>query len=225
MIAGDIAVAIPRRRLDWSAAARIVSGRLRPQAVFEGVARPEDMEAVLEILSAGRVRISAAELPAPAAGVSYVLAPFLTPRASRFSDGTFGVLYAASSAAVARAEAGFHLARFMAATAEPPQPLLLHLLRLAIRGGSFADVGTVAKRYPELLDPDPASYARPQAAGAALRAAGADGVRYPSVRAPKGTCAGVFRPRCVQRCQLVARLTVEWTGDALGEWWEVRPLA
>jgi hypothetical protein len=202
----------------------VISGRFRPEVSFERVSSPGDLGAVLEILDLGRSRIPVTDLPAGGPGVSYVLAPFRTPRPSRFSDGGFGVLYAASTAGAARAEHGYHLARFLAATAEPAQPLTAHELTLTVEGGAFADVGALAGKRPELLHPDPASYPAPQQLGAELRAAGADGVVYPSVRASGAHCVGAFRQRCVRRCELVGRLAVEWTGAALGGWWDVRPL-
>jgi len=54
-------------------------------------------------------------------GSTPVMAAFthLNPRGSRFSDGSWGVYYAASSLDTAVAEVGFHCARFMTETQQP----------------------------------------------------------------------------------------------------------
>jgi hypothetical protein len=199
-----------------------VSGRVRPETVFERVASPQDLALVLEILDSGRTRIAADDLPTPVPGVAFVLAPFRVPRTSRFSDGSFGVLYAANRERVARAEYGFHLCRFLAATAEPPQSFTLYRLSLEIRGRQFADLRPDAAALADVMESEPARYGRAQALGAELREQSAEGVVFPSVRSPGGTCVGVFRPRCVTRCERTARLYVEWTGTRLDGWAEVR---
>src|SRR3546814_14843675 len=55
-------------------------------------------------------------------GASYVMAPFThvsADRPSRFTNGDYGVLYAASAFETALAETVHHHARFIARTAEP----------------------------------------------------------------------------------------------------------
>jgi hypothetical protein len=56
---------------------------------------------------------------------------------------------------------------------------------------SLHDLRGLAGEDPVLATDD---YTAGQALGASLRAAGSDGVVYPSVRHPGGVCAGLFYP-------------------------------
>src|SRR5690606_1062147 len=128
-------------------------------------------------------------------GASWLMAPFThisRDRPSRFTDGSYGVLYAGKRFETALLETVHHHARFMARTREAPgwssqfREILLDIdARLHdLRGGS-AD-------FAEALSPD--SHGAAQRLGAALRAEGADGVVYPSQRHRGGECAGLFYP-------------------------------
>lgn len=63
-------------------------------------------------------------------------------------------------------------------------------------------------------------YAAARALGAGLRAAGADGVVYRSVRHPGGQCAALFRPRGAARCVHAAILLYAWDGRAFSDIYE-----
>ena len=65
-----------------------------------------------------------------------------------------------------------------------------------------------------MLDAD--DYAAAQALGAALRAAGSDGIVYPSVRYPGGECAGLFYPDLASNVRQGRHLDYHWNGDARG---------
>ena len=73
----------------------------------------------------------------------------------------------------------------------------------------------VSRGWPEMLDPD--DYRAPQALGRALRAAGADGVIFPSVRHAGGECIGAFHPDVVGPCTQGPHLIYTWDG------WRVLP--
>ena len=144
------------------------------------------------------------------------MAPFThvsVDRPSRFSDGTFGVLYAGRTFEVALSETIHHHAGFMARTSEPAGwtsqfreivldvTALLHDLR-----GLEAD--------PEgILDPD--DYAAGQALGLRLRTAGADGIVYPSVRRPGGECVGLLYPDCAANPVEGRHLDYHWNGSSV----------
>ncbi|WP_245689447.1 RES family NAD+ phosphorylase [Roseospirillum parvum] len=124
-------------------------------------------------------------------GASCLMAPFVhvsTDRPGRFTDGSHGVYSAGNRAEVALREVAHHHGRAMAATDETPgwtsrfRQLIGHIDR------ELHDLSAVS----EVLAPD--DHGPGQALGRALRAAGSDGVHYPSVRCPGGQCIGVFWP-------------------------------
>jgi len=96
------------RRIDWPFAWRIIASRYPPIALFERLtadAAVWDALIALEQLTNPRVRDEIGEIALVAPdqrvsgpGAGYVMASFthLNPKGSRFSDGTYGVYYAAS---------------------------------------------------------------------------------------------------------------------------------
>ena len=100
---------LPRRvAVDWRGAWRIIPSRFPAQGVFDRIARPEDLDALyaLEALTNDRLRDELGELAlVPRArrvtgpGTQTVMAAFthVNPDGSRFSDGGYGVFYAAKA--------------------------------------------------------------------------------------------------------------------------------
>src|SRR6185295_1112064 len=123
---------------------RLVPSRFPPVGLFDRVARPQDLEFVLaaESLTNDRLRDEVGELALvpPAERVSGpgstpVMAAFthLNPEGSRFSDGTFGVYYAAKDLDTAIAETVYHRARFLARTAEAAGEIDMRVYRADLR--------------------------------------------------------------------------------------------
>lgn len=209
---------LPRRvAIDWPGAWRLVPSRFPPQGVFDRIADPADLDALfaIEALTNDRLREELGQLElVPAArrvsgpGMQPVMAAFthFNPDGSRFSDGSYGVFYAAQSLDTAVAETMYHRARFMAATAEPAMKIEMRSYRMAVRGR----LHDLRRGWAAMLDPD--DYGAPQALARELRAAGADGVVYPSVRDAGGTCVGVFYPDLVGPCVQASHLIYTWDG-------------
>ncbi len=213
----------PARRVAWSRATRIVASRYPPVDLFERVAPdPRVWEALIaaEQLVNPRVRDAAGEihLVAPeervsGPGASHVMAAFthLNPFGSRFSDGSYGVYYAARELLTAIRETAHHFGRFATDSGDGPRYEDMRVLVGRV-DNRFTDVAAVAAATRgALLDPD--SYAASQAWGAAQRAAGSNGVVYPSVRHTGGQCLGAFRPRAVGIPVQSTHLQYHWDGS------------
>ena len=117
----------PLRRLRWAEACRIVPTRHPTVFLFDRVADATDFEALyaLEALTNERLReqLGQIERVAPAdrlfgPGSGPIMAAFthVNPQGSRFSDGSYGVFYAARARATAIAETRWHHARFLGAS-------------------------------------------------------------------------------------------------------------
>lgn len=200
----------------WPGAARIIRSQFPPIDLFEDVADPRDWPLIIaaEMKTNPRLAqsIGSLDLVPPnrrvsGQGASYLMAPFThvsTDRPTRFSDGSFGVLYAGKSFEVALAETVFHHGRFMAATNEP-----------AGWTSQFRElVLTVDARLHDLRNTalDPSDYGETQALGAKLRAAASDGVVYRSVRWTRGECVGLFYPDCARDPVQGRHLDYHWNG-------------
>lgn len=213
---------IPVRLVEWQRAVRIIRSLYPPIDLFEDIADPTDWPLLIAAEQKTNPRLMEAignlDLVPPARrvsgpGASYLMAPFThvsTDRPSRFSDGTFGLLYAGETFEVALFETMHHHARFMAATAEVSgwtsqfRELVLDV------SGELHDLESLDGTDP-LLAPD--SYAASQALGAALRVAGAEGIRYPSVRAQGGRCVALMFPDLASNVIQGRHLDYHWDGQ------------
>lgn len=213
----------PERRVVWNHATRIVSSRYPPIDLFERVSSdPAVWEALIAAEQkvnprvrdvTGEIRLVAPEERVSGAGASWVMASFthLNPKGSRFSDGSYGVYYAARELATAIRETAYHFGRFAADSNDEARYENMRVLvgRIANR---FVDVARLpAPRRTAVLDPD--SYDVSRRLGAELRAAGTNGLVYPSVRHPGGHCVAALRPKAVGNPRQGQHLRYHWDGS------------
>lgn len=220
----------PLRRVTWNRATRIVAARYPLIQLFERVSPDPgvwDALVAAEMLvnprlrdEAGEIRLVSPDERVSGPGASYVMAAFthLNPLGSRFSDGSYGVYYAARDLATAIAETTFHFGRFAADAGDGPRYEDFRVLVGRI-DDRFHDLERVDEpaRAP-LLDPD--SYAASRAWARPLREAGSRGVHYPSVRRPGGRCVAVFRPRSAGIPHVVGHLQYHWDGTAVRRYFD-----
>lgn len=214
-------------RVRWARAYRIINSRYPPVDVFERVADPADWEALLAIeqLTNPRVReewgeisLVAAEERVSGPGASWVMGAFThVGFPSRFSDGSYGVYYAARRLDTSVCETAFHLGRFLTATQEPlGTELELRVLVSARVAQRFHDVRT---GHPELHLPD--DYAPSQAFAKSLRQGGSNGLVYNSVRHAGAPCLAVLRPKAIPRPQQGAHLRYHFDGKRIDRWFRI----
>ena len=201
---------------------RVVPTRHPPIAIFERAAAPADLEDALRLEMAFsphhgealRILALAPSEWVSGPGCGFIMAPFVYPIPSRFTDGSYGVFYAGLEEATAIAEVAFHRGRFMASTAQGPMALEHNVLQATV-AGALTDIRGQRARYPDLHDPDPAHYPAAQAWARACRLQGADGIAYSSVRAAEGACVALFRPRSVRDCRILRPLHYFWDGHRI----------
>jgi hypothetical protein len=221
---------VPARRVDWPQAWRIIASRYPPVHLFERLTPDPavwDALIALEQLTNPRVRDEVGEIALVAPeeriagpGASYVMASFthLNRRGSRFSDGTFGVYYAAAELETAVAETVFHFEAFARDSSDPPRMEDMRVLVGAV-AEDFEDVSALPEgQRQEVLDPR--NYAAAQAYARRLRDSGSMGVVYPSVRRPNGTCVGAFRPRAVGIPRQERHLKYRWNGERVDRYFD-----
>jgi hypothetical protein len=215
----------PQRPLMWADSCRLIPSRFPPVSLFDAVADPADLELVFAIEALGNPRLRDAvgqlelvpldqRISGP--GCSPIMAAFthLNPEGSRFSDGSYGVYYAANTLETAVAEVGHHRSRFLARTAEPAIDIDLRCYRVTVRA-SLSDLRGLGG---PLHDPD--SYAASQAFGIALRAEGVAGIAYDSVRHAGGQCVALFTPRAtVPPARQAEHVTLRWNGERMESWY------
>jgi hypothetical protein len=213
---------VPTCRVDWPQAWRIIASRYPPIALFERLTPDPavwDALIALEQLTNPRVRDDVGDIALVPAdervagpGASYVMASFthLNRKGSRFSDGSFGVYYAASELETAIAETVFHFEEFARDSADPPRMEDMRVL-VGVAAADLEDVDAVPEPLrSQVLDPASYSASRPYARQ--LRDDGAMGVVYPSVRRAGGSCVGAFKPRSVGLPHQERHLKYRWDG-------------
>ena len=204
----------------WTGAVRIIRSAYPPIDLFEDIADPADWPLLISaeqktnpriMETIGNLDLVPVARRVGGAGASWLMAPFthISPdRPSRFTDGSYGVLYAGKSFETALFETIHHHGRFMARTAEA-----------AGWTSQFREIVlTVQADLHDLREGandaalDPESYMASQALGRSLRANGADGLVYPSVRHDGGECAALFYPDCASAPVQGRHLDYHWDG-------------
>jgi hypothetical protein len=230
------AVTPPTRRVIWRPSYRLIPSRYPTVGLYDAIADPADLDVVfaIEALANPRIRDEIGELAlvpkderVTGPGAMPVMAAFthLNPEGSRFSDGTYGVYYAAHSLETAVAEVSHHRAVFLRRTEEPAIDVDMRLITANVEAELHdlleADTVTAAEsRHASVLDPD--DYGPSQRLGRRLRSAGSWGLRYPSVRHAGGECVAILRPRALRHAKAAAHLALHWDGTRITHWYEKR---
>ena len=216
------------RRLRWQHACRIVPTRYPAITLFDRVADAGDFDALyaLEAMSNERARDELGQIErvprgervfGPGSGPIMAAFTHVNVLGSRFSDGGYGVFYAARERATAVAETRHHHGRFLAATGQGAMHLPMRLYSVAV-DARLHDLRPAGAVPGEIYDPD--QYAAAQALGRRLHAAGSAGVAYRSVRHERGQCVGLFTPQGASRCLHAAYLLYAWDGAGFTDVYE-----
>jgi hypothetical protein len=214
----------------WQPAYRIVPSRFPTIDIFERIADPADWDALieLEVATNPRVREEIGELDlvplgdrVAGPGSTVIMAAFthLNPEGSRFTNGTYGVFYAARDRETAIDETVYHREIFLRGTAFRPLDLDMRVYAVDV-AGEFHDLR--AAELPDIYAPD--NYAAAQALALRLRDGGSNGIVYRSVRHAGGHCVAVFRPRLLSGCRIDRHITYRWDGTRIDVVYEKRAL-
>ena len=209
----------PVSRVAWKPCYRLVPSRFPPISLFDRVADPADLDAVFAVENltnprmrqeAGDISLVSLEDRISGPGTTPIMAAFthLDPEGSRFSDGSYGVYYAARSLATAIAETRHSRARFLARTNEAPIEVDMRTYQADVK----AELNDIRGRA-DLADVYHVDhYAAGQTLGRALKTNNSNGIAYDSVRHKGGACVGVFRPRLLSNCIQGPHFCYVWDG-------------
>lgn len=214
---------IPVSGVEWKGAVRIIRSVFPPIDLFEDIADPADWPLLISaeqktnpriMATIGNLDLVPVERRVGGNGASYLMAPFThisADRPSRFTDGSYGVLYAGNVFETALFETIHHHARFMERTAEAPGWTSQFREIVLSIGADLHDLRGVEAADHPALDPD--SYDASRGLALTLRSGGSDGVVYPSIRHPGGECVGLFYPDCASDPIQGRHLNYHWDGN------------
>ncbi|EPC00175.1 hypothetical protein L861_14695 [Litchfieldella anticariensis FP35 = DSM 16096] len=203
-----------------------MNSKFPPIHVFDDVASADEFQTLyeLQVLTNPRLQTEVGDLglilkediPFSIQGCSYATAPFthLNPDGSRFSDGTFGVLYIADTIDTALAEVQYHQESYWRNVPD------LSYERFVFRGlacrfeeEGMAD-GLVIPRGDSVYAPS--DYTASRALGMAIRDGGMPGLLYHSVRRQGATCWALMTPRPVASIVQTSHFEMIWNGRLAG---------
>src|ERR1700722_16484219 len=157
---------IATRRVAWPQAGRVIASRFPPINLFERVSTdPRVWEVLIELEQltnrrvrdeVGTIHLVPAERRVAGPNASWVMAPFthINVLGSRFSNGAYGVYYAARHLETAIRETAYHFGRFATNANDPPRREDMRVLLGAI-DRVLSDVVTLdAARRAQILDRD-----------------------------------------------------------------------
>jgi len=211
----------PLSDVHWESSWRLVPSRFPPVGLFDRVTSADDFEAVvaIESITNDRLRDEVGELRLVpenerqyGQGTTPIMASFthLNPDGSRFSDGNYGIYYAASDVETALAETRYHRERFLQRTQEPPIDIDMRSYASEINS-ELHDIRDMQKDLPEIYDEY--SYGASQKLARDLRNDGSNGIVYDSVRWADGECVGIFKANIPQPVVQGSHYCFQWDGQ------------
>ena len=200
----------------------VTSARLR-ESVLKGLVGEEDLAALAEIEGATSTRLLAQDRGAgdvrpfelvygvPHAAFINASFAYAKPREpSRFNGADRGAWYAALAVETGLAEVAFHMTDFLAKTGVY-ETTVDYTEMFASFAGEFVDLRPNPDH--QCLHPDKAiGYPTGNAIADAARARGINGIVYPSVRHPGGTCLAALFPHAVQSVAQGGVYRLTWAG-------------
>jgi len=207
----------------------VASARLRPPVLAALGDSEDELAALAEIEGATSARLVAEERGLGALTADELVhgvphAPFINasfayakPREPmRFNPADRGAWYAALAIETCIAEVGYHLTKALA-DVDDFHTTVDYGEMLASMSGVFVDLRDTPD-HPS-LNPDPEKgYVAGNLLAARARAEGYNGIVYPSVRHPGGTCIAALWPNVVQSVVQGAMYRLTWSGTPDYAW-------
>lgn len=202
----------------------VTTARLRQAVLAPLVDGADELAALAEIEGATSTRLTAEERgiaglaanelvhDVPHARFINAAFAYARPRQpNRFNGGDRGAWYAALDVATCLSEVGYHLTRMLAETGDY-RATVEYAEMFCSLAGAFLDLRRVPG-HPALGLEEASAYPAGNALARSARAAGLNGIIYPSVRHPGGTCLAALRPAAVQSVRQGSVYRMCWAGD------------
>ncbi len=219
-------VAVAQVFIRWRAAARLIASRYPTAGLFDRVAKPADVDAMIELEGWTNDRITGElgilnavprdEWVTGRPMDSVIMAAFChpPPGGSRFSGEERGAWYAARTLETAIVESTYRRTQELREVGSFDTRVEMRVY-LADFSARFHDVRTPGNRRPAFWNAvyDPNSYHTSQTLGRRLLESGSNGIVYRSVRHAPGECLACFRPRLIRNVRAGGHYEYQWDGS------------
>lgn len=218
--------------LTWPKIYRLIPSKFPPIDLFEDLVNPDDFEQLCAIEMLANPRLKD-QLPGinlikrediiSGNGATAVMAAFThINKASRFTDGSYGVYYAADNLHTAIKETIYHREIFMRQTNENAGSIDMRVY-ISHVNKPLHDIRTKSnKRYQSLHHKY--DYTEPQAFGRQMRDKDSWGICYRSVRDSDGECIAALRPPAVSIPHQGPHFCYLWNGEKISSYYQKKDL-
>lgn len=203
---------------------RVIPSKFPPVLLFDWANSPEELEQIAHLegltneriqADLGRINLIPKEDWVGGQGSTPLMAAFThIGFESRFSDGSYGVYYAASTLSAAIKETVFHRERFYSASNEATCSVSMREYTAKI---TKPLVDITNKCYDSYLNPDPLLYNKSQEFGKQIHQEKQWGLLYPSIRDAASLCVAIFRPPALTIPKQGCHLKYIWDGTRISE--------
>jgi RES domain-containing protein len=203
---------------------RLAASANKRPSVLTALVEDDDLDALWEIEGATSSRlvaedrglegVDAKEFVFGMPHAKFINAAFAYSRPrelNRFNGPGRGAWYAALEVETALKEVAFHMTEFLGRTGEY-KAVVEYIELHASLAGEFVDLRQVPD-HPCLGAEPTRAYPVGNAIADSVRASGVNGIIYPSVRHPGGTCFAALLPHAVQSVAPGAYWRLEWSGQ------------
>lgn len=201
----------------------MVNSKFPPITLFDDVIDETDFETAYALQALTNPRhldelgdlnlIPTNEIPFGITGVNYVTAPFthVTPDGSRFSDGSFGILYLADTAETAIAETRYHQEKYF----RNVEGLHYDTVDMRCLKVKFSAELINAVSLDDIHTPD--DYTASRLLGAKVKKSEEAGIQYRSVRNKGAVCWGLMSPSYVASAVQTQHFEFVFDGEGISK--------
>lgn len=218
--------------LTWPKVYRLIPSKFPPIDLFEDLVDPKDFAQLcsIEMLTNPRLReqlgginLVKTEDIITGRGTTVVMAAFThINKASRFTDGSYGVYYAANNLVTAIKETIYHREVFMRQTLEQPGAIDMRVYINHVKKPLHDIRSKKNKRYQQLHHKS--DYSQAQIFGRQMKGKDSWGICYRSVRDMQGECIAALRPPTISVPHQGSHYCYIWDGNKINSYYQKKDL-